>query len=96
VSKKGSWLSRRAPSYDRWWAASNNLQICYGDDERLYYLTDANMNVTALADGSGTVQERYVYDPYGNAAVFDGSWNSQSPAYENAVNFFCFSPCDTD
>jgi len=54
------------------------------------------MNVTALADGSGTVQERYVYDPYGNAAVFDGSWNSQSPAYENAVNFFCFSPCDTD
>jgi len=45
------------------------------------------MNVTALADSSGTVGERYVYDPYGRAAVFDASWNSQSPAYDNAVLF---------
>jgi RHS repeat-associated protein len=44
-------------------------------EERLYYTTDANMNVTALVDTSGTVQERYTYDPYGKVTLRDGSWN---------------------
>ena len=30
-------------------------------DERVYVLQDANFNVTALVDDSGTVIERYVY-----------------------------------
>ena len=37
-------------------------------DDRLYYLTDANSNVTAVVGLSGgvwQVTERYVYDPYG-------------------------------
>jgi len=38
-------------------------------DERLYYTTDANMNVTALVNTSGTVQERYTYDPYGKVTI---------------------------
>src|SRR5207302_6037001 len=32
---------------------------------RLYAQQDANGNVTALVDTTGTVQERDVYDPYG-------------------------------
>ena len=36
-----------------------------GLDKRLYYLTDANMNVTALVNTSGQVVERYEYDPCG-------------------------------
>ena len=50
-----------------------------GLDERLYYLTDANMNVTALIDGTptsstlGQVRERYFYDPYGNPTVLHGA-----------------------
>jgi RHS repeat-associated protein len=49
-----------------------------GLDERLYYLQDANYNVTALVQGTpnhqdiGKVVERYAYDPYGRATVLDG------------------------
>jgi len=44
-------------------------------DETLHYTNDANMNVTALVNDSGTVVERYVYDPYGKVTFMDGSWN---------------------
>jgi RHS repeat-associated protein len=43
--------------------------------ERLYVQQDANWNVTALVDTTATVQERYVYDRYGQATVLDGNWN---------------------
>ena len=47
-------------------------------DERLYYTTDANMNVTALvAPGSGAVVERYVYDPYGRVVFLKADWSLQ-------------------
>jgi hypothetical protein len=32
----------------------------------VYYLTDGQHNVTALADANSTVLERYVYDTYGS------------------------------
>ena len=38
-------------------------------DERLYYTTDANMNVTALVEPDGDVAERYTYDPYGKVTI---------------------------
>jgi RHS repeat-associated protein len=50
-------------------------------DERLYVLHDANFNVTGLVNTSGTVVERYTYDPYGVATVRDGSWTAGSTAY---------------
>ena len=40
--------------------------------DRLYYLTDANHNVTAVADSSGVIQERYDYDAYGKFTIYDG------------------------
>jgi hypothetical protein len=43
------------------------------DDERLYYLTDANMNVTCLTDTGGYAVERYVYDPYGKVTILNGA-----------------------
>jgi RHS repeat-associated protein len=39
--------------------------------ERLYALQDANWNVRSVVDTTGTVQERYVYDPYGQVTVWD-------------------------
>jgi RHS repeat-associated protein len=43
--------------------------------ERLYVQQDANWNVTAVISSSGAVQERYVYDPYGQASFLDPvSW----------------------
>ncbi len=38
-------------------------------DERLYALNDALFNVTALINTSGTVQERFQYNPYGESKV---------------------------
>ena len=46
--------------------------------ERLWVQQDANWNVTALVNGSGSVVERYVYDPYGAVTVLSASWATLS------------------
>ncbi len=56
-------------------------------DGRIYYLTDANFNVTALVDevevDSWQVVERYAYDPYGSVTVLDGGpGDPDNPATE--------------
>ena len=63
--------------------------VCRDDaiPERLYACQDANYNVTAIADTSGSVQERFVYDPYGTDVVFDGSWSSTTDAYAWTCRF---------
>jgi len=43
-----------------------------------YYLTDANMNVTCLADDAGAAVERYAYDPYGRVTIRDGTTGGQT------------------
>src|SRR5262249_17201856 len=45
-----------------------------GLEERLYVQQDANWNVTAIANPAGPAPERYVYDPYGKATVYDAGW----------------------
>lgn len=58
-----------------------------GLDERLYYLTDAQMNVTALVDTGGDAVERYTYDAYGSVTIYNPGWTgTQSAAtYSNEV-----------
>jgi RHS repeat-associated protein len=46
--------------------------------ERLYAQQDAIGNVTALVNSSGTVVERYVYDPYGAVTFLTASWSTLS------------------
>ena len=56
------------------------------DDERLYYTTDANMNVTALLEDDGDVAERYAYDPYGSVTTMDPNWTvDTTPDYDNHI-----------
>jgi RHS repeat-associated protein len=56
------------------------------EDQRLFYLNDANMNVTALVNDSGMVLERYAYTPYGKPSFFDASWNPRAEsAYDNSI-----------
>jgi RHS repeat-associated protein len=43
-------------------------------DERLWAVQDANYNVVALVNGSGTVVERYAFDSFGAVTVLNGSW----------------------
>ena len=61
-----------------------------GQDERLYFANDANMNVTALMESDGDVVERYVYDPYGNCTVYDDDWSdtvSWANSKKNNIRF---------
>jgi RHS repeat-associated protein len=44
------------------------------DDERIYFLGDANFNVTTLIDMNGDAVERYLYDAYGRVTVYDEAW----------------------
>jgi RHS repeat-associated protein len=57
------------------------------DDERLYYLGDANFNVTTLVNGDGDAVERYVYEPYGQVTFYDGAWTNtrNTPSVANDV-----------
>jgi RHS repeat-associated protein len=55
-----------------------------GLEETLYACNDANMNVTALVNTSGTVVERYVYDAYGKATVYYDDW-STTVAWDDSV-----------
>jgi RHS repeat-associated protein len=44
------------------------------------------MNVTCLIGIDGDALERYVYDPYGNVTIYDGSWGSRSTSsYSNSL-----------
>ncbi|MCG3180450.1 MAG: hypothetical protein BIFFINMI_02811 [Phycisphaerae bacterium] len=58
-----------------------------GLDERLYYIDDANMNVTSLVDVNGAVVERYDYTPYGVVTIYDGTWTDirTTSLYDNQV-----------
>jgi RHS repeat-associated protein len=46
----------------------------YGGSTEYYYQHDANYNVTAIANTSGTVLERYAYTPYGEVTVLDADF----------------------
>ena len=62
-----------------------------GLDERIYYCTDAQMNVTAIVDGTpgsgtiGDVLERYTYDPYGQVEFKTPVWAASTSQYDNAI-----------
>jgi RHS repeat-associated protein len=60
-----------------------------GLEQRVYYLTDGNFNVTALAGTDGAVLERYAYDAYGQPRVYDPDWSPRiyGSSYANAILF---------
>ena len=66
-------------------------------DGRLYYLTDANNNVTTLLSSSGSVLERYAYNAYGFAGTtfcadpnnYNYLYRQWVSAYGNTILFGC-------
>jgi len=55
-----------------------------GGSARLYYMTDANHNVTGLVETDGDVVERYVYNPYGEATVFSDEWATEVTTWSSS------------
>ncbi|NUQ66081.1 MAG: RHS repeat-associated core domain-containing protein, partial [Pirellulales bacterium] len=56
------------------------------DDERIYYLGDANYNVTCLVDTNGDALERYLYAPYAETTVCDSAWSNTRSTSDYAVS----------
>jgi RHS repeat-associated protein len=54
---------------------------------RIFYLSDANYNVTAIADIIGAPVERYDYTPYGETTIYEPDWSDtlSESAYDNTV-----------
>jgi RHS repeat-associated protein len=63
--------------------------------QRLFVLQDANFNVIALVNTSGSVVERYVYDPFGAVTVLTGSYGSRSGSSYSWVYGFQGGRLDT-
>ena len=57
--------------------------------DRIYFLTDANDNVTAITDSSGNVLERYNYSAFGGVTVYSATWAdpSATSSYGNTILF---------
>jgi len=51
-----------------------------------YFTHDANFNVTAVTNSSGTVQERYEYTPYGAVAVLDADFSNDGDGISDIGN----------
>ena len=52
--------------------------VCRDDatPQRLYATQDASFNLTGIANTSGGIEERYLYDPYGRRTVMNVSWTA--------------------
>jgi RHS repeat-associated protein len=55
--------------------------------QRVYALQNANFNVTSLVDTSGTVQERYDYDPFGAFTILAPNWTTRGTSNYGWVIF---------
>ncbi len=56
------------------------------DDARVFYLADANYNVTALVDTNGDVLERYLYTPYGVVTILDADFTDDADGVSDYDN----------
>jgi RHS repeat-associated protein len=59
------------------------------DAQRVYYLGDANFNVTTLVDTGGAAVERYIYSPYGVLTIHDATWSNirSASSYDIAYTY---------
>ena len=56
------------------------------DDARVFYLADANYNVTALVATNGDVLERYLYTPYGVVTILDADFTDDADGVSDYNN----------
>lgn len=55
--------------------SSSSSSSSSSEPVRLYATQDANFNLTSISDTSGSVVERYLFDPYGNRTIMNSSWS---------------------
>ncbi len=69
--------------------------VCRDDatPRRIYACQDANFNVTALIGTSGSVLQRFVYEPYGGDSVRTATWE---PTSERYLWTFRYTACELE
>ena len=72
VQRSRSTVNESFDEFTQEWAVTGSTS------DALYLQQDANFNVTSVTDTGGTVQERYLYDPYGKQTYLTGGWGSRS------------------
>ena len=76
----------------RWRDANTDGDYDDAADDTLYYCNDANFNVTALvAESSGSVVERYTYDPYGKVTVLDADFSADADGLSDVDNVVLYT-----
>ena len=87
--------------------ANTNGSVADSGDGNYYYLQDANYSVTAIANGSGAVVERYAYTPYGEVTVLNGAngadlngtvteWAADSDGISDIGNVYLYTGRERD
>jgi RHS repeat-associated protein len=59
--------------------------------QRVFYLGDADYNVTALVSAGGSVLERYAYTPYGAVTVRAADWTPINPNVSQVGNIILYT-----
>ena len=59
------------------------FQTANGSTQALYYAWDADHNVTATIDATGSVVGRYAYDAYGNTRAYSPTWTNPAAPTES-------------
>lgn len=80
-------LGRKLISTNNYDWAIARYKVSSGLEQRLQAQTDANHNVTSIADVFGAVKQRFVYDPYGKPIVLTANFSTTSDAYSWRVGF---------
>ncbi|MEZ6099346.1 MAG: RHS repeat-associated core domain-containing protein [Pirellulaceae bacterium] len=60
-------------------------------ETRFYGIQDANWNMVAIVDDSGTVLERYSYYPYGEAKILDDDFTPDANNLSDVANPYLFT-----
>jgi RHS repeat-associated protein len=63
---------------------------------QFYARQDANYNVTAMLDSTGTVQERYSYTPYGEVTLLNSDFSIKAPQVSQIGNNVLFTGRERD
>jgi RHS repeat-associated protein len=73
----------------------DNFMVSAVGGTYLWAQQDADYNVTALVNNSGTVVERYAYDPFGARTIYDANWNVRGASSFNLTYGYQGRPHDT-
>ncbi|MCA9076878.1 MAG: RHS repeat-associated core domain-containing protein, partial [Planctomycetaceae bacterium] len=75
----------------RYYDADTDGNLAENSDGAQYYTQGANYHVLAITDDTGSVLERYHYDPYGRSTVLDADFTADADGVSDIDNAYTFT-----